>query len=274
MIRRISERRSRNAIALAAAFAFSFAACTSATSTPTSTSPTPTKPPPKLTGLHVDQPKWKTDPKTWAITLRWDDPAPPFVVDHYEVTRNGAPLPVTGTASTFDDTTVLPGVRYRYSVATVDASGAQTPAATDSVRTGTPPTGEGRLSGRYFTRTHVTSSNVGGSDLSFYWIFAPTCKSGPCSAKLTVEGHGLLGTLTRAASGYHGTFRVPFFIVDCFGNRIDETIDVSIHVTGARVDKGQWHATGFAGTFNESAGGPFPYLSGYSHFAVIGKAEA
>jgi hypothetical protein len=120
----------------------------------------------------------------------------------------------------------------------------------------------------------VTSSNVGVGDLSFYWIFAPTCKSGPCSAKLTVEGHGLLGTLTRAASGYHGTFRAPFFILDCFGGRIDETIDVSIHVTTARVDKGQWHATGFAGTFNESASGSFPCLAGYTHFAVTGKAGA
>jgi hypothetical protein len=208
------------------------------------------------------------------LTLKWNSPTPPFVVDHYEVTRNGAPLSMSDVASTFDDTIVLPGQRYRYNVAAVDASGARTPAATESIRTGTPPTDEGRLSGRYFTKSHMTSSNVGEPDLSFYWILTPTCKSGPCSAKLTVKGHGLLGTLTRASSGYHETFRAPFFIVDRFGNRIDETIDVSIHVTSARADKGQWHATGFAGTFNESASGPFPCLSGYTHFAVTGKAGA
>jgi hypothetical protein len=243
MVRRISERRPRNVIALATALAFFLAACTSGTGNPTSASPAPTGPPPELTGLHVDQPKWKADPKTWTLTLRWNSPTPPFVVDHYELTRNGAPLSISGIASTFDDTSVLPGERYRYSVAAVDASGTRTPAATESVRTGTPPTSDGRLFGRYFTKSHVTSSNVGEPDISLYWVLAPICKSGPCSAKLTVEGHGLLGTLTRARSGYHGTFRAPFFIVDCFGNRIDETIDVSIHITRARVDKGQWHAT-------------------------------
>jgi hypothetical protein len=274
MVRRISERRPTRMTVLAAALALFLAACTSGTSSPISTSPTPTGPPPQLTGLHVDQPKWKADPKTWTLTLRWSSPTPPFVVDHFEVTRNGAPVSMAGTASTFHDTNVLPGERYRYSVAAVDASGERTPAATESVRAGTPPAGDGRLSGRYYTKSHVTSSTVGEPDLSLYWILAPICKNGPCSAKLTVEGHGLLGTLTRAGSGYRGTFRAPFFIVDCFGNRIDETIDVAIHVISARVDKGQWHATGFAGTFNESASGSFLCLSGYTHFSVTGKAGA
>jgi hypothetical protein len=210
------------------------------------------------------------------LTLTWHEPAPPFVVDHNEVTRNGAPLPESGAAATFRDGKVLPGTHYRYSVVAVDAAGARTPAATDSLKTGTPRVADGRLSGRYFTKTHQTSSNLSGSghDLSFYWILAPTCKTGPCSAKLTVQGHGLLGTLTRSGSNYRGELRARFFILDCFGTPIDETVDVSIHVTGARVSKGQWHATGFAGTFDESAGASFPCLAGFVDNTVTGKAGA
>jgi len=247
------------------------AACTSGGGDASST----TAPPPAaLSGFTIEQPKWGSDPSTWSVTLTWNAPAPPFVVDHYELTRDGATIAATVKDATFDDATIAPGTRYRYTVVAVDAAGKRTPESIASIRTRTPKVADARLSGRFLTSMQVTSSTVGASGtVTVFWVFSPTCSQGACRARLTVEGHGRLGILSRAGGTYTGTLSAPFLIRSCQGAHIPETLVVSIRIRRARVVGRAWRATSFSGTFAETAGAA-GCLVGRNSYAVHGKAGA
>jgi hypothetical protein len=230
--------------------------------------------PKALSGFTIEQPKWGSDPSTWSVVLTWNAPADAFVVDHYLVTRDGGTIGAAVKMSTFHDKTVAPGTRYRYTVVAVDAAGKRTPASIASIRTRTPKVADARLSGRFLTSMQVTSSTVGASGtVTVFWVFSPTCSQGACRARLTVEGHGPLGILSRAGSTYTGTLSAPFLIRSCHGAHIPETLVVSIRVRHARVVGRAWRATSFSGTFAETAGAA-GCLVGRNSYAVHGKAGA
>ncbi len=257
--------RSR-AMHLVLALVLGLGACTSNdASTPTAAvSPT------ALAGLRAERPPWRGDPSTWSVTLTWDPPAPPFVADHFEITRDGDTISTTVRGSSFDDTGVLPGHRYEYTVVAVDARGTRTPASATSVKTHGPPLADARLSGRYFTKMRVTSTTLGQSSLKTDWVLKPACAPGPCRAKLAIVGRGSLGTLARAGARYSGTISAPFLILSCQHTHIDETLVVSIRISAARAVGRDWTATAFSGSFTETgaAGG---CVTGHNSYSVDGR---
>jgi hypothetical protein len=247
------------------------AACTSSGG---GASPSVAASPAARSGFTIEQPAWGSDPSTWSVTLTWDAPAGPFVVDHYEVTRDGATIAAAVKTSTFDDAKVAPGTRYRYTVVAVDAAGRRTPESIASIRTRTPKAADARLSGRFLTSMQVTSSNVGASgSATVFWVFSPTCSQGACRARLTVEGHGLLGILSRSGGSYTGTLSAPFLIRSCQGVHIAETLVVSIRIQHAKAVGRAWRATRFSGTFAETASAAGCQV-GRNSYVVHGRAGA
>jgi hypothetical protein len=256
-------RRSRT-IHLVLAAALALGACTSDATT------SPSAPPPSLSGLSVKQPPWRGDPATWFVTLTWEPPAPPFIVDHVEIVRDGHTIGTTAEGSSFDDSGVLPNTRYDYVVVAVDARGSRTPPATASIKTHPPAVADARLSGRFVTKMRVTSTTVGQSGLRADWFFRPVCGSGPCRTRLAVAGRGLLGIITRSGPRYSGTLSAPFLILTCRHTHIDETLVVSIRITRARAFGRDWAATAFSGSFTETASAA-GCVSGHNAYATRGR---
>jgi hypothetical protein len=119
---------------------------------------------------------------------------------------------------------------------------------------------------------HVTSSSVGGSgDFKLVWVFSPTCAQGACRTKVTVEGHGPLGILSRSHGTYTGTFSAPFLIRSCQGPLMPETLVVSLRIDRAMVVGRAWRASAVSGTVEETASAA-GCVVGRNSFTVRGRA--
>jgi len=233
------------------------AGCTARTETlVTPISPTPTGAPTEslsIDGLKIDQPRWKADEASWKLTLSWQAPVG-LAVDHYEVVRDGVTLDDAIGSTSFRDTDVVPGGRYRYSVMAVDADGEVTSPAVASIRAGEPPLAEARLEGSFVVRMTVTRASgtkkpVRGG--AIFFSFDPQCGRGACSVRWTVRDSRAQGTLRRDGAGYAATLRTPFFVRNCKGRLTDEKLDVALRVRAAAPLRRAWRATKIEGSIDE-----------------------
>jgi hypothetical protein len=208
-----------------------------------------------LTGLTIDQPSWKADPKGWKVTLSWDTPAG-FEVDHYQVARDGRMVADDVSHTTYTDADAEPGTTYRYAVKAVDASGTTTQPASAAVQTGRPPLADARLEGRFVMKLHITSQSglrSGAHGGGIVFVFSPTCHSGPCNVVWSLQGSSGSGTLIRNDATYGGTVHAPFFVRSCRGGAINETLVFHLRVGAGEASRGGWRASKIEGTLDETA---------------------
>ncbi len=59
------------------------------------------------------------------------------------------------------------------------------------------------------------------------------------------------GTLRRDGAVYAAMLRTPLFVRNCFGDLVDESLDVRFRVTRAAPVDGAWRATAIEGTITE-----------------------
>ncbi|HWC69757.1 MAG TPA: hypothetical protein VG993_01210 [Actinomycetota bacterium] len=233
-------------------------ACTSAPST--GEAPTPVASAPDeadgtidITGLAIDQPSWEADGDDWLLVLTWEAPGA-VAVDHYEVRRNGVTVDRDVGETVFPDSDVEPGARYRYVVVGVAPGGSTIAAAEASIRTDEPELAEARLEGRFVVHMRVTESSGTGDPVrggAIGFTFEPTCTSGPCSVRWSVQQARAEGSLRRRDAVYTASLRTPLFIRNCFDAVVDESLDVRLRVTRAAALDDQWRATKIAGSIEE-----------------------
>jgi hypothetical protein len=208
----------------------------------------------QLTGLQADQPSpWKSDATTWVVELSWDEPGG-FVVDHYEVARNGTTIATDVQSTSLVDDGVVPDVTLRYSVRAVDPAGVETLPATAVLRTKSPPVEDARLEGKFIAKLHITSqSNLqgGASGGGALFVFDPACKIGPCDADVSFGGAS--GSLSRDHASYDGTVRAAFHLQSCTGGTITETLVIHLKVTKAAAIRHTWRAEKLEGSLDETA---------------------
>ena len=139
-----------------------------------------------IAALDVSQPRvWGASAAAWAITLTWQAPSD-VSIDHYEVTRDDAPLADDLSEPTYRDTDVEPGATYTYSVVGVSADDVPTRPAAATVKAHTPALRDARLEGSFLVdmkvaaSTGLTAEPRGGS---LMFVFDPRCGTGACSAK-------------------------------------------------------------------------------------------
>jgi hypothetical protein len=255
----------RTRVLVASAFLISGVACVSvgdrpeATGTPSpspASSPSASASPAALGGLRVEQPDtWKADPKTWSLSLSWEAPSD-FVVDHYEVMRNGRTLAKDLSRTRYTDEGAEPAATYRYSVIGFDIEGNRSGAATATVDTGSPPVADARLEGRFGMKMHITSQSgltSGASGGGLVFLYDPHCGTGPCDVTWSRQGSSGGGTLSRDSASYRGTVSAPLLVNSCHGGTLNETLVFATHVTEVGVVHGEWRATKIEGTLDESA---------------------
>jgi hypothetical protein len=207
----------------------------------------------EIDGIVIDEPDWKASGANWRLRVSWDEPDG-IALDHYEVRRDGVTVDREIEATVFVDDDVEPGARYRYRVVGVDREGVETRAATVSITTDRPRLSEARLQGTFTVRMAVerasgTNDPVRGG--AIFFTFDPRCRSGACDVRWTVRGARTRGTLLRADAVYTAMLRTPLFVRNCFGDVIDETVDVRLRVSGAAPVRGRWRATTFEGSIDE-----------------------
>lgn len=242
------------------ALVLTLTACTTDPATPIATasiaSPTPTAvaiDDVALEGLELDEPDWKPSGSNWTLVLTWDAPVG-VTVDHYEVRRNAITVEDVVDSTSYRDDDVEPGTRYRYEVAGVDAEGGETAAAKATIKTREPALAEARLEGTFAVRLVAdratgTRNPVRGGAISF--SFDPGCRSGPCEVRWTVSRARTEARLDRDGAVYAASVRTPLFVRNCFGDVIDEALDVRLRVTRAAPLRDEWRATKIEGTIDE-----------------------
>ena len=235
-------------------------ACTTNPATPIATasmaSPTPTAvgiDGVALEGLELEEPDWKPSGSNWTLVLTWDAPVG-VTVDHYEVRRNAITVEDVVDSTSYRDDDVEPGTRYRYEVTGVDAEGGETAAAKATIKTRELPLADARLEGTFAMRLTVdratgTRNPVRGGAISF--AFDPRCGWGPCEVHWTVSRARAEGRLDRDGAVYTASVRTPLFVRSCFGDVIDEMVDVRLRVTRAAPIRDEWRATKIEGTIGE-----------------------
>lgn len=234
------------------------ASCTSGGDT-TRTPDEGARPTGAIAALDVSQPRvWGASAAAWAITLTWQAPSD-VSIDHYEVTRDDAPLADDLSEPTYRDTDVEPGATYTYSVVGVSADDVPTRPAAATVKAHTPALRDARLEGSFLVHmkvaasTGLTAEPRGGS---LMFVFDPRCGTGACSAKWRVRSHDPSALLSRHGGGYRGNAHGSLLLRGCTGGSINETINVQALIVGAGPVRGAWRATSVRGSLHESGKAP------------------
>ena len=204
-------------------------------------------------GLTIEEPDWKATGANWILGVSWQALEAP-TIDHYEVARDGVTVDDAVVGTIFRDREVQPGVRYRYEVVGVAADGTQTRPATASIKTDEPPLSDARLDGTFVVRMVVdratgTRNPVRGG--AIFFGFDPVCDNGACAVRWSVRKARTDGMLGRTDAVYSATLRTPLFVRNCFGDVVDEVLDVRLRVTAAAPLRGRWRATRIEGTIEE-----------------------
>ena len=189
--------------------------------------------------------------RPFAIALQWV--APEREADRLVVYRDGDRLAhLEPNRTGFVDDSVLPAVRYSYSIeAVVDGRSAKS----DPIRVKTPPAplGMARLDGTFTVDLRDTShygfSSFPG-DIQSGWRFKPKCRRGACDVTWKdAQGVALAGVLKNAGPRYEGTATTR--LASCGDLRGSGTVTVRIEVVKAGSVRDAWRATKIVGTFVE-----------------------
>jgi hypothetical protein len=140
------------------------------------------------------------------------------------------------------------------------------------VRTLPPPVGEARLQGSWdvalkVTRAGQTRLKVGDAEQDT-WSFTPRCASGPCAADLT----GSFGAksfkiaLTRTGAVYKGSTKAH--VARCMNVDVENTISVTVRVTGGASNEGDWSVSTWSGSLEVS----IPYTRAGNYYCPTQSA--
>jgi predicted nucleic acid-binding Zn ribbon protein len=216
--------------------------------------PKPVRPPPTPT---VPSDLRAIERTTDSITLKWTPrraSGETFVIYRG---RSEIGTAAEGT-STFRDEGLRPASAYTYRVAARIGARESDPSSPIEVETATPPLAEARLEGEWKVLYDVTGSNLSnaqpGTPLSFDWMIASTCESGPCSARfhIPLEQGALTGRLRRDGADYDGTIEnASLGSCGARPNPANDSAVISLTVTRATLRKGEWVAIRFEGSFQE-----------------------
>jgi Fibronectin type III domain len=212
-----------------------------------------------IPSLAATQPRvWRSSADSWAITLTWQAP-PEVSIDHYELSRDDAPLDTDVRETTYRDTDVNPGTTYRYSVVGVSADGVPTGPAVAKVRANAPALGDARLEGSFLVKMEVASSSgltAEPSGGSLMFVYDPLCGADACNTKWRVRAHDPTATLARHGSRYRGKAHGALLLRGCTGGTIDETIEIQTRILAAGPVRDTWRATRIEGSLRESGKAP------------------
>jgi hypothetical protein len=90
-----------------------------------------------------------------------------------------------------------------------------------------------------------------GDSWQDFWIFTPTCSSGPCDATLDGEydKYAFTSTLTRSGTTYSGTAEIKgYWHCNTPSNPITGTMTITITVGSAVLQGTEWAMKSFSGT--------------------------
>jgi hypothetical protein len=218
-----------------------------------------TPPGPSLTGvgleeLRAEQPAaWKGTGQNWIVTLTWNEPEAP--VDHYVVSRDGSVIDNDVSEPRYVDRAIWPSSGYRYEVVAVGDSGKTRPASVH-IRTNAPPLEQARLAGAFDVRMVPTAWDTVERPKAYEarFTFDPRCPEGACPV-VWDEYYGTAeGLLESNGATYSGTAHGTFSLVDCYGRKVNERIEIEVEVAranGSGSDDRAWIADRIRGTLRQ-----------------------
>jgi hypothetical protein len=237
-----------------------------ASSSPT---PTPTAPLPAPTHLTATATSFR-------VALKWRPAADGITESQYAVYGDGD---YVGSAMNGDlryvDTTALPSQRYRYTVRAA-APNALADTAHVLVKTPNAPRSVARLEGVFDMKFHITSSYGvhGFGNKSEGWRYAPKCDDGACNTHVVdIHTNGFATDLHRSGGTYNSTFSMRGYLY-CRSTPETTSVNISLHVTKAKVYREAWRVTAVAGTMSVSDSAQLGCRSGGITYRVTGHLPA
>ena len=211
------------------------------------------------------------------VVLRWAAPTDGDAAETYEITRDGRSLDtVSGTETTYTDRDVSPGTAYRYGIRS-KSGGRASDVVFVGARTKVPPLKAARLQGAFNVRAKTLSSSgyqKTAEAQSLGWRFKPKCKAGACTVAWSdLHARKVRARLRRSGARYSGTY-TGFFNVLCAGTRSTSTVTLELRVKKARVIGGQWRASRFVGTLEQSEVSQLGCVSSGATLSVRGRLIA
>ncbi len=210
------------------------------------------------------------------MKLRWHPGTEGAPVTRYDIRRNGDLVAqAKASASSYTDTTAVPGARYKYTVTAVGADQQRAVASVD-VTTKKAPPGTAALAGTFNVHLHNTShsgfSSFGNPDFNNGWRFQPQCKDPPCNTQLrNIQTKKMTVMLKQDGGSYTGSTTIAG-LVTCQGHDVTTSLTVTIHATQAGAVRDTWQITKFAGTMSQSASAQLGCTSSSASFTVTGTS--
>jgi hypothetical protein len=202
----------------------------------------------------VPQPVLEESDTPFRVRLSWTVPNG-AKLDGFEISRDGqvvARLPAT--ASRYVDRDVAARGHYVYSIEATIGSRRSQPAAAEATLP-TPPLADARLTGNFDVRITISGASGYGNDVPTFtagWRFRPTCEAGACDV---IWSDNASRSVHARASRHGGIYRISyhgFYFISCSGTHATSSLDITLHVTKARVRHGEWVASHVRGTYDQS----------------------
>jgi hypothetical protein len=193
---------------------------------------------------------------TSSVAFRWSGPATGPPPDRYQILHDGKVIgSVPGTVTSYRVAGLAPATAYQYRVAAVRGGQRSALSAVLVVHTSIPPLSAARLQGGWTVHLKMVrgaSTLTGHKNWDESWLASPACVTGPCDARLSgsLNGHAFSTTLSRAGAAYQGTVVGNVFPCGSGSNSfaVRSTAKIQLSVITARVGKGTWIASSWAGT--------------------------
>lgn len=206
------------------------------------------------------------------VVLSWTPPAGDYV-ERYALFRDGAALTtIAGTAATYTDEDVVPGLPYSYEIESRRGDVVSDRVATEA-ETAVPPLRSARLDGTFnITTTFVRKMGYGDyQHPNFGWRFDPQCPEGPCTVAVRdIHDQAFRVALERNGARYTGTYTGQFTI-ECGNSRSISTVTLDLHVDAAEAVGEEWLATRLSGSMKQSEAAQLGCQPAEATFSVHGR---
>jgi hypothetical protein len=212
------------------------------------------------------------------VNLSWASSGQGFT--KFTLTRDGRTIAtVSGSATTYEDTTALPARQYLYAIEGTARNGKSVSETSQLTTPAPPPLADARLSGRFdvntvFVQETYQNKHVGEKEYTV-WAIDPRCPAGACRVSVRTFAPGQSPTvLARAGARYAGTGTDLYSACGSNQNRIRTNVAINIRVTAARYIDRVWSATRFAGLMSRHAPAAFSCQAASSRVSVSGHLQS
>ena len=211
--------------------------------------------------------------KAMTATLRWGTDPEGAPAERFQIFRNGRKrADLGGTSTSYEDTRVVPGKKYKYEIRT-ESGGKQSEKVAATVTTRIPPLRTARLEGLFTVNSKVTSSSGFASlpeNVTYGWRFLPKCPTGSCRVVWTDRQTKAKAPFAKSKVTYEGSY-TGVFGIRCGSSESTSSVQIEIEVTHARAILGVWRATRFRGTLSTSDYAQLGCVSSRKTEAIIGR---